>query len=239
MHADAGTAGRGLAARVIGVVVSPRTTYADVAARPRTLGVLGVVMLVTAAVWFAFLSTDVGQDALYNQRIDAIESFGIQMPEPAYEQMEAQLTYAPYFTAVSQLVFLPLMATIISGLIIGVFNAVMGGNATFRQVFAVVAHSGVILALHSLFMAPLDYARAAMTSPSTLRAFTPFLAEGSFAGRLTGSIDLFYVWWIVNLSIGVGVLYGKRTAPIALTALALYLTLALIIAAVWTRLAGA
>ena len=39
--------GRGLAVRVIGVLASPRATYADVAAHPRWLGVFVVVLIAT------------------------------------------------------------------------------------------------------------------------------------------------------------------------------------------------
>ena len=235
---DAGTAPQGLAARIVGVLLSPGATYADVAARPRVLGVLAFVVIVTASVWFAFLSTTVGQDALFNQQMDIMESFGVQLPEQAYDQMEQGLRWAPYSTAASQIVFLPVSALIIAGLILAVFNAIMGGNATFKHVYAVVVHSGVVLALHSLFMAPLNYVRASMSSPSTLRAFMPFLDESSFAGRFVGMIDLFYIWWIVNLSIGIAVLYRKRTAPIATSALGVYGVLILLIAAVMTRFSG-
>ena len=37
---------RGLASRTVGVLTSPRATYADVAADPRSLGVLAVVHFV-------------------------------------------------------------------------------------------------------------------------------------------------------------------------------------------------
>jgi hypothetical protein len=235
---EAPAAPQGLAARIVGVLFSPGVTYADVAARPRVLGVLAFVTLVSALVWFVFLSTPVGQDALFNQQMDFIEGFGIELPEQAYDQMEQGLRWAPYSTAASQIVMLPVMALVIAGLIMAVFNAVMGGSATFKQVYAIVAHSGVVLALHTLFMAPLNYLRESMSSPSTLRAFTPFLDESSFPGQFLGLVDLFHVWWIVSLSIGIGVLYRRRTAPIAISALSVYGALMLILAAVFTRFSG-
>ena len=61
----------------------------------------------------------------------------------------------------------------------------------------------------------------------------------AFAARLLGSIDLFLIWWIVSLAIGLGVLYKRRTAPIATGFLVVYGAIALTIAAVKTVLAGA
>ena len=68
--------------------------------------------------------------------------------------------------------------------------------------------------------------------------FFPFLDENSFAARMLGSIDLFLIWWMVSLAIGLGVLYRRRTGPIATTLLVVYVTIGLIIAAVKTASSG-
>ena len=118
------------------------------------------------------------------------------------------------------------------------FNAALGCDATFKQVFAVVAHSGVVLAVLSLFTAPLAYARESLSSATNLAVFLPFLDESSFAARLLGSIDLIYIWWMLSLAIGLGVLYRKRTGPIATTMLAVYAAIGVIIAAIKTASTG-
>src|SRR5262249_46455041 len=123
--------------------------------------------------------------------------------------------------------------------IFAVFNAVMGGDAPFKTVFAVVAHSSVVLMVQPFLVLPLNYARETMSSATNLAVFAPFLDEASFVSRLLGGIDLFLIWWIVNLAIGLGVLYKRRTGPIATSLLAVYVCIALVIAAVKTALAGA
>ncbi len=45
-----------------------------------------------------------------------------------------------------------------------IFNVVLGGDATFKQAYAIVAHSQVLLALQQLFILPLNYARETMAS---------------------------------------------------------------------------
>ena len=86
---------------------------------------------------------------------------------------------------------------------------------------------------------PLDYARETLSSPTNLAVFLPFLDESSFLARMLGSIDLFVIWWAINVSIGLAVLYRKRTGPIATTLIVIYVTIGLVIAAVKTALAGA
>ena len=52
--------------------------------------------------------------------------------------------------------------------LLAVFNAMLGGEPRFKQVFAIVVYSGVILALQALFVLPLDYARETLSSPTNL-----------------------------------------------------------------------
>jgi hypothetical protein len=230
---------RGLLARLIGVLLTPRAAYAAVAARPRVLGALFLVAAISAACVGAFSATEVGQNAIFDQQRSSMESFGVQLNDAQLQQMEARLRLAPYFGAAGQFVFLPIAALIIAGLAFAVFNAALGGDATFKQVYAIVVHSGVIVAVQQMFTMPLDYVRETLSSPTNLMVFLPFLEEDTFIARLLGSIDLFLIWWSISLAIGLGVLYRKRTGPIATTLLVIYVAIGLVIAAVKTAVAGA
>ena len=234
-----GTAAKSLPARILGVIFAPRATYADVAARPTWLGAMLVVLALTGGSTFAFLSTEVGKNAMLDQQRQTMESFGVRLNDQAMQRMEAGAARAPYFAVISQAVFLPVVALAVAGIALAVFNAILGGDARFRQVFAVVVFSGVILALGAIFVLPLDYARETLSSPTTLSVFLPFLEENSFLARFLGSIDLIRVWWFVSLSIGLAVLYRKRTGPIAVTLLVVYAVIAMVIAAIQSALSGA
>jgi hypothetical protein len=155
--------------------------------------------------------------------------------------MEERLSrpYTPYITAAGQIVSAPVILLIITGIVLGVFNAVLGGDAAFKQVFAVVAHSGMITTVQQLFVLPLDYARASLSSPTSLSVFAPFLEDATFAARFLAGIDLFVIWWIANLAIGLGVLYKRRTGPVAVGLFATYLAIVFLVAAVRTALSGA
>ncbi len=229
---------KSLLARLIGVLMSPRSTYADVVARPRILGALAIVILISSTAVYTFMSTDVGQQAGIDMQVRQMESFGRTMSDAQYQRLEQMAGYSKYFAAAAQLVTLPIMALVVAGIAFAVFNAALGGDATFKQVYAVVAHSGVVIAVQQLFTLPLDYVRETLSSPTNLAVFLPFLDENSFPARLLGSIDLFVIWWSINLAIGLGVLYRKRTGPIATTLLVIYVTIGLVIAAVKTALAG-
>jgi Yip1-like protein len=237
--ADTAAAGKSFPARIVGVIFAPRAAYADVAARPGWIGAMLVVLLVTGGSTFAFLSTDIGKNAMLDQQRQTMESFGVKLNDQAIQRMEEGAARAPYFGAIGNAVFLPVAALVIAGIALAIFNAVLGGDAKFKQVFAIVVHSGVILAIGAVFVLPLDYARETLSSPTTLSVFLPFLEENSFVARFLGSIDLIRIWWFVSLSIGLGVLYRKRTGPIATTLLVVYAAIALVIAAIQSAVSGA
>jgi hypothetical protein len=239
MTAEAtGSRSLSLPARMVGVIFSPRATYAAVAARPRVLGALAVVLAVIVAGTFLFLSTDIGQQASLDDNVRRMESFGRTVDDVQYAQMERMAPYSRYFAAVFQMIFMPVLALIVAGLAYAVFNAALGGDAAFKQLYAIVVHSGAIMVVQALFGLPLAYARESLSGTTNLGVFFPFLDENSFAARMLGSLDLFLIWWIVSLAIGLGVLYRRRTGPIATTLLVIYAAIGVLIAAIKAMSSG-
>jgi Yip1-like protein len=226
---DAPVADRGLFARIFGVLLSPRDTYATVAARPRSLGVLAVVLVVIGLAQGLFLSTEIGQQLVLDQQIRAMEAFGINIPDEAYNRMEEGMKRAYITGPISQVVFWPIALAIEAGILVVIFSLLMGGAATFKHVYAIVAHSSVIVALQQIFSMALSYASEQLAG-ANLAIFVPMLDERNVVTLFLGSIDLFFVWATISLAIGLGVLYRRRTGPIASTMIGLYVVIALVIA---------
>ena len=228
------TPNMGLAARIVNVFFAPGTAYEAVAARPRVLGVMAVCILVMMAAQFMFLSTEVGQTAALNQQLDAMKAFGINVTDEMVRQMESRMAYAPVTGSLSLLVFVPVVGAVVAGLLLAIFTVISGGGATFKQVYAIVAHSYVIGALQLLFTLPIAYAREELVSPSRLSVFFPMLEDTGFIYNLLNTIDLFHIWSVINLSIGMAVLYKRRTGGAAFVLFALYAVIVLIVAIVRT-----
>jgi hypothetical protein len=223
---------KGLLSRVVGIFFSPRATYAEVAARPRWFGVLAISSLVIAGGFYFLLSSDAGQRAALDQQREVIESFGVKLPDAALDRMEEGIQRAKYTTPIGQLIGIPVVSVIFAGILLGIFNALLGGDARFKQVFAIVAHSTLIGALQNTFARPINYFKETISSPTSLSELIPLFDEKSFLGYLAGMIDLFQVWSILSLAIGLGVLYKRRTAPIATTMFIIYFGIVAAIAAI-------
>jgi hypothetical protein len=227
---------KGLLSRAFGVLTSPRETYADIAARPRVVGALVLTILLSAGVLFAFMQTEVGQAAFVDQQVDAL---GSRANPQQIAGLERFAPYAGYVIAATIVIFVPIVNAIIAGLALAIFNAMLGGNATFKQNYAVATFSGFVPALSSLVVMPLNYIRETMSSATSLAVFLPMLDPLSFAGTVAGSLDFFRIWWVINLAIGLGVLYKRKTGPIAWGLLVLYAVIALGYAGVRTAFSGA
>jgi hypothetical protein len=230
----------GLPARVLGVIFTPRAAYAEVAARPRIVGALLLLIGIAMAVNAAFASTEVGKEAILDVTVRSMEAFGFQVSDEMYATLDTRVQNSAVRDAmINQGVFFLAATVVLAGILLAVFTAIMGGSASFKQVYAIVVHSGFIISLSQLFVTPLNYVRGTITSAANLAVFLPFLDDTSFLARFLGAVDLFIIWWLVSLAIGLGVLYKKRTAPIANSLIGTYVALGFVYAIVRTAMSGA
>jgi hypothetical protein len=218
-----------LPARLIGVLFSPRDTFAAVVARPRWFGAIAVAVLVMGVAQFALLSTDVGKDLVLEQNVSFMEALGQTISDEAYANMERQMEYARYTGSLATMIFTPLFMLITAGLMHVMFGLVGGGNGTFKQVYAISAHAAIINALQLVFTTIVTMA-AGRAAGANLAVFTPTLEDTTFIYKFLSYIDLFYVWSTFITAVGLGVLYKRRTSPIAMVLFGIYFVIAAIIA---------
>jgi len=230
---------KSLAARLIGVFTSPRDTFASVATAPKWFGMLALTTVVVAIFSALPMTTEAGRQAAIDQQVTQMQSFGMTVNDQMYAQLEKGAGRMPYMTGASVLVVSPIFAAIIAGILFAIFNAAMGGEASFKQVFAVLAHAGAITMLSTAFSGTVNYFRGSMGSVANLGALLPMLPENSFSGRLLSMVDVFLIWYIVVLAIGLAVLYRRRTQPIAISLLSVYAVIAIVVALIKSRVGGA
>ncbi len=218
----------GLLARMVGVLTSPKSTFAAVAARPRWLGVMAITLVIGAACQYYIMSSPDMQDALFEQA-----TRNPNMSDQQVAGVERFISVLPYVIAGATLILGPLVSAVIAGILLLIFSTLMGGEARFKQVYAVMAHSGVVSSLSALLSAGLIMIGARPTGANppgaNLGIFVPMLEETSFVTQFLSAIDLVLVWWLVTLSIGLAVLYKRRTGGIAFTLLCVYVVFALVI----------
>jgi len=184
------------------------------------------------------MQTDVGRQALVDQWERTALAFGRDVDDARYAQFEEMSGNGAAYAAVSAFMSGPALAFGLAVAIVSVFNGLAGGNARFAQALAVTSHASVILALRQVVAAPLSYVRETLASPTTLTMFFPMLDESSPAARFFGVIDLFVVWWVIVLAIGVAILYRRSARSIALAFIGAYIGLAAILTIVMALSGG-
>ena len=227
-----------LAARLFGVLLSPRATFAAIIERPRPVGALLVVCLLSAIPGVWLYSSDLGKQLLLEQQVDGMESFGMTVTDEVVAEMERSLENAAYFAAGGTVVSVPIFAFVIAGLVWTACYVILGAHAPFKAMFAVVTHIGAVGVVQQFFIVPLNYARGVMSVPTTVSALLPMLEEGSFIHRTLGLVELFTVWQLFLLAVGTGVLFKRRTGPIATTFYSLYAVIAIAAGFIMSRLGG-
>ena len=134
----------GLVARFLGVITSPRETFAVVAASPKWLGMMVLTVLILAVFTALPMTTEAGKQATIDTQVKQMKGFGFEVSDQVYDQMEKGAARLPYTTALSVIVISPIFVVIVAGILFAVFNAGMGGEASFKQMFALLTHAGVI-----------------------------------------------------------------------------------------------
>lgn len=229
-------AAQGLIARFVGIIASPRATFEGVVRSPRPFGILALVALVTAVAVSAPQFTDRGRQATLDLQVRQTEKL-TPISDAQYAQMEKMSHYTPVFTLVGPFISFPVFTLIFTAIYWAIFNGILAGTATFKQVTGIVAHSAVITALGAALGAPVQYLQGTMTNvgPFNLGALMPFLPDGSFLANFFGSVGVFTIWGIIVTAIGLAVLYKRKTRNIAITLMAVYFVVVAGIAAFMSR----
>ena len=170
--------------RIVGVLRHPRSTMAAVVAAPSWLAAWVIVLLLWLVPGGWLLSTPVGRQALVDERVRRVEAFGGSIDDAEYGALRQSPPLAAYFTSGGR----PLLAPAVT--------------------LAVGPALGV-LAIQQLVAVPLHYLRESLTSPTNLAVFLPNVEDGTAAARLLGAVDLFGLWWIWLLALGLAAVSGR------------------------------
>jgi hypothetical protein len=205
---------RDAARRLAGMIRSPRATLANAVNRPRSLGLAMLIIAVAATCSVGFLMTEVGRLAALDQAVRQFESLGVTVTDKRYTELRQLQAYRPLISAATIIIGWPMMWMIAAFTFRSIGNR-FHPRVTFAQTLTVVVHASSILAVRAVVTAPLNYARESLGGSTSAGVLLPVFGDTTFAARLLGAVDLFLVWWVILIAMGLGILYRTRTLPIA------------------------
>lgn len=201
--------------RFIGVLRSPYSAMASAVAHPRSLDLALLIVSISAICSVGFLMTPVGRLAALDQEVRQLESIGTVVTDAVYADLRNWQPYRPALSAAGILLGWPALWIAGAMMLKAVGNRAGGRQATFAEVLSVLVHASSVIALRSLIATPLNYARESLGGAMSLGILLPGFGESTFAARLLGALDLFAIWWVVLVAIGLGMLYRTRALPVA------------------------
>jgi len=148
------------------------------------------------------------------------------------EQMERYLNATKYFIPASTLVAIPIVTFAAAGIVYFLMSILLGGESTYKQTLSVWTHTGLIGLVGGGVQTGLILLKGSLTANTTLAAFLPFLEESSFFYKLFQGFDLFILWQLAVLSIGMGMLSKVGTRKAATAIFSAFVVLALVIAGI-------
>lgn len=219
------------------VCTAPRQALREAAglSAGRILLAWAVLLTVWAGCATVVLSSDIGRQALVDERVRAVEALGGEVDDATYRQWQAQPPYWVYVASGGRTLLLPIVTlAVAAGLWLLVGRTASSG---FLPSLAVAVHASTVLVLQQLVATPLHLLRESLTSPFNLAALLPLFDEGTLPARVFGTIELFGLWWVVLLALGCGVLSGERARRYVPRLVGAYVGVALVVAGV-VALAG-
>ena len=184
-------------------------------------------MLFRSAVLF---STEVGRVALVDQWERTALAFGRVVDDAAYARLQALSFNGVAYALLLAVLLGPVLAAMLAAVLQIVVRGPAGQALPFSRLLSLTAHAGVILALRQVVSTPINYVTETLTSPTTLGRFVSGFDETSALARFAGTVDLFLVWWVVVLALGLAAVAGRPARRLALTLTAVYVAVALLLA---------
>ncbi len=196
----------GLWARIINVFVNPQKTFQAVKAKPDWL----VPVLIFAAVmglFGYFQMTDPGLvQSAKTLTMDKLEGKNLTT-----EQIDAALAMGDKFRVFTpiQSVLFPLLMLVVLGAGVWLFvgNTLLGAKARYGQMVSVTAYTLLITALGTLIKLPVMLSTSNLFVHFSLATFMPDSSRETFLYKfLMSATDLFSIWAMAVLSIGIAVI---------------------------------
>jgi hypothetical protein len=201
--------------RLVGMIRSPRATLTSAVANPRSLDLAILIVVISTICSAGFLMTRVGRLAALDQQVRQLESFGIPVTDSRYEQLRATVVYRPLASAVVILLGWPILWVLSARVVHWLGRRSGRPDVTSAQVLTVFVHASAIFAVQAVVAAPVNYVRESLGGTTSLSNVMPAFGESTFPGRLLGAVDIFVVWWVVLVALGLSIAYRTRTLPIA------------------------
>jgi len=220
--------------RLVGVIFSPKATFADIVRKPSWL--LPVILLaVLGAIVAVSLNRKMDWREYMSQQIEKSPRAASLSAEQKQQQIEVGAKFAPISAYVFGIPAPLVVVLIVAGVMLAAYNLVAGADVSYGMSLGIVSHAfvpwliGNLTFLLVLFLKPpgtLDLDNPVATNAAA------FLPEGSakWLEALAKNVDLLAIWITFLIAIGFAAanarkLQGRRSYNIAFGVFLVYIVI--------------
>lgn len=201
--------------RIISALFDPKEAFADIAVRPVRWWVPLLILTAMAMIFLFAFTQQVGWETFFQQQMETNPQLQQLPADQQARILESQVKIAPYIIWGIALVAPTILALVVAGAMLFLFNVLAGQQLIFRPVFAATCYAflpGVLFypaAVVTMYMKepaefylenPIASNLAALLNPATNAAWLVSLAR---------SFDLFTIWTLILLASGMSA-SGRR-----------------------------
>ncbi len=206
--------------KIIGIFTAPRQTFEAIDQNPTWL----LPFLIGIVIFLIFQTLTV--DIQMSERIEIMEAQGrlsAEQLEAAKTSMTGPMKYVGFIAG--PIVWL-IMILIMAAIFYVASNLMIGGDSSYKKVFAIVCWSGLVGTLSLIVMTLLILSKGTMQGVAldlTILLDTPPIGgEKSALYRIFSNLNVFTIWQVVLWIIGLSVTYKATTKKAAVPILSLW-----------------
>jgi len=186
--------------KIINIFFSPAKVFQSLKEKPSWALPLVIVLVFVALT--AVVTVITTKDVAMAKQEEILKERGMS---------EEQIQQAKVFmTGPMPVIFGAIGAIIVTGVILLLFALLLnvlipalGGVGSFARVFSVVSHSALVMVPGNIIRLLLIVVTKSLYATTSLAAFTPNLARNSIAFQLLASFDLFTIWEMILVAMGI------------------------------------
>ena len=213
--------------RLVNMFIAPGKVFEFLMQKPLWVVPLSVVTLAITLQQGIIMSSQTGKEGM-RQEIQKSP----RAAQLSSEQVDQQISMMGKIIPVSTFIVAPVITFAAAGLIYLIFSIVLGGEITYKQTLSAWTHVGFIGLVGIAVQTALVFIKGTIRPNTSLAAFLPFLEEDSFIYHFLQTFDLFVLWQLAVLSLGMGMLSRVGTKKAAITIFSTLVVIGLIIAGV-------
>ena len=196
-------------ARLIGTILSPSKTFADIVRTPSWLTAMLIMIVISLGLaitlgqradWVQVSKDQIEKNKFASRQFDQLTD---QQKAQAYEQAARR---SKIIREVRGVIGWPLLLVVVSGIYFGAFKLLGGIRTNFATAFAVCTFAHLPVAIRELLAIPVNLIRdPSLIDPENFLASNPAAIIGDVSGwsvvPLT-ALDVFSLWSLALLAIG-------------------------------------